>query len=78
MTSSAPRASGRSDSMIIALSSALETTPVWLQGLGEPYTGPIGPNAGLERATEKLNSSVANVMVEFDVIPMQDHKLVEP
>ncbi|KAG5789761.1 hypothetical protein H9Q69_011172 [Fusarium xylarioides] len=48
------------------------------RGLGEPYTGPMWPDANLERPTEKLNSGVANVMTEFDVIPMPDHKLVDP
>ncbi|KAG9501761.1 hypothetical protein J7337_007452 [Fusarium musae] len=48
------------------------------RGLGEPYTGPMWPDVDLERATEKLNSGVANVMTEFDVIPVPDHNLVRP
>ncbi|EWG53415.1 hypothetical protein FVEG_17118 [Fusarium verticillioides 7600] len=48
------------------------------RGLGEPYTGPMWPDVDLERATEKLNSGVANVMTQFDVIPVPDHSLVEP
>ncbi|KAF5714826.1 cupin like protein [Fusarium mundagurra] len=48
------------------------------RGLGEPYTGPMWPDADLGRPTEKLNSGVANVMTEFDVISVPSHKLVEP
>lgn len=48
------------------------------RGLGESYAGPMWPDADLERVAEKLNTGVANVMTEFDVIPMSNHKLVEP
>jgi hypothetical protein len=48
------------------------------RGLGEPYTGPMWPDADLERAIEKLNSGVANAMTEYNIIPVPNHKLVEP
>ncbi|KAH7466552.1 hypothetical protein FOMA001_g16360 [Fusarium oxysporum f. sp. matthiolae] len=48
------------------------------RGLGELYSGPMWPNADLERVAEKLNTGVANVMTEFDVITVPDHELVEP
>ncbi|KAF5637050.1 quercetin 2,3-dioxygenase [Fusarium sp. NRRL 25303] len=41
------------------------------RALGEPYTGLIWPDAGLESATKKLNSGVANAITEFDIDPMQ-------
>ncbi|ENH64855.1 Quercetin 2,3-dioxygenase [Fusarium oxysporum f. sp. cubense race 1] len=44
------------------------------RGLGESYTGPMWPDADLERVAEKLNTGVANVMTEFDVIPCLDLK----
>ncbi|CVK86230.1 uncharacterized protein FMAN_06425 [Fusarium mangiferae] len=41
------------------------------RALGKPYTGLIWSDAGLEIATEKLNSGVANAITEFDIGPMQ-------
>ncbi|KAF5641696.1 quercetin 2 3-dioxygenase [Fusarium tjaetaba] len=47
-------------------------------GFEHMFRGPMWPDADLERATEKLNSGVANVMTEFDVIPVPNHKFLEP